>query len=164
MDWVKRNFTVARWGTNPWQLWSITALFIVSILQLVIGFGVQSVQYEANDPTTRVMIALTTFFGSLICLYGLHLRSLESALWIEVTGYINLLFVLAVYVYQVIDLNIISAAVVSWPTNSGFALTVSAIPASVHRTIQIIQYKRAVRRKNQILALADRLGVTGGEK
>lgn len=133
---LRHTFTLHRWALNPFQMYDLTFLFAVAIVQVVIGATPASVQSDL-DHSTLLALATANIFGCIIALTGLHLRELESALWVEFCGYLALIFVLGTFVFLV-------ATNLANPNASvGFALAEAFVAASIHRSTQILFYKRA---------------------
>lgn len=136
---LRNTFTMHRWSTNPFQMYSLFLLMQVSLNQILIGVPFNGPQ-EALDRDAQIALAACNLLGSLISAYGLHLRNLERAMWVELCGYISLAGSLAIYVYLVFIMQPLPN------TSFGLALTEAFTFASIHRSIQIIRHKRARRR------------------
>lgn len=129
-------FTLHRWALNPFQMYSLSFLFVVAVNQIQMGVTPTSVL--ADLPRNALLsLAISNAIGAVIALYGLHLRDLEAALWVEFWGYVILIFVLATFVLMLAQSTINASA------SYGFGLSEAFIFAAVHRSIQILLYKRA---------------------
>jgi hypothetical protein len=140
---VRDTFTMRRWCTNPFQLWNVTLLLQVSLHLVVFGEAPtqNATAQGVLDSHAQFALAACNLFGTSICLFGLHLRDISTALWIELSGYISLIGSVGIYL-------VLAYVVFGWPTTSfGLALTQAFVLASIHRIVQIIQYKRARRRR-----------------
>lgn len=135
---LRRTFTMHRWATNPFQLYSLFLLLQVSANQIAIGVPFGGPQ-EALDRTAQIALAGCNLLGALICAYGLHLRNIERALWVELFGYVALVGSLGIYVALVFLMQPLPN------TSFGLALSEAFVFASLHRSIQIIRYKLARR-------------------
>ena len=145
---MRNTFTVRRWGTNPFQLYNLLLLLQVSLWQLLIGVPPEEYPTAQGSLDHRAQIALVScnLVGTVICAYGLHLRDAETGLWIECSGYIALIGSLGIYLA-------VAFALFPWPTASfGLALAQAFVLASIHRAVQIIQYKHARRRRTALEA------------
>lgn len=140
---LRRTFTMHRWATNPFQLYSLFLLMQVSANQIVIGVPFNGPQ-EALDRQAQIALAACNLLGSLICVYGLHLRNLDRALWVELCGYVALVGSLGIFVTLVFLMQPLPN------TSFGLALSEAFVLASLHRSIQIIRYKLA-RRHDQLV-------------
>jgi hypothetical protein len=140
---LRNTFTMHRWATNPFQLYSLLLLLQVSVNQIVIGVPFNGPQ-EALDRTAQIALAGCNLLGALISAYGLHLRNIERALWVELFGYVALAGSLGIYVGLVFLMQPLPN------TSFGLALSEAFVFASLHRSIQIIRYKRARRRENHV--------------
>lgn len=127
-----------RWATNPFQLYSLFLLMQVSANQIVIGVPFGGPQ-EALDRQAQIALAAVNLFGAVVSAYGLHLRNLERALWVELCGYVSLVGSLGMFVYLVFVMQPLPN------TSFGLALSEAFVLASLHRSIQIIRYKLARR-------------------
>jgi hypothetical protein len=135
-------FTGTRWALNPFQLYCVTFLLLVSMAQVVIGVSPGSVQ-ATFDKGTQLSLAGANMVGALACLVGLHLRDLEMGLWIELWAYFSLTATMAFYAFQIVATNHgVPIATL------GFALSEAFVFASLHRAIQIAAYKWALLRGN----------------
>lgn len=145
-QWWLETFTMHRWATNPWQMYTVSFLAAVAIAQIQLGASPGSVQADL-DRHTVLSLAVCNVVGSAIALFGLHLRDLESALWVEFCGYFGLIFVLGTYVMLLGQTNVNPTA------TYGFAFAEAFVFAAIHRSVQILLYKRA---HSKSLRLADR--------
>lgn len=135
-------FTGTRWALNPFQLYCVVFLMLVSMTQVIIGVSPGSVQAQF-DKGTQLSLAMANFVGAVACLVGLHLRDLEMGLWIELWAYVSLTATMAFYAFTIV------AGSHGVPIATlGFALTEAFVFASLHRAIQIGTYKWAVLREN----------------
>lgn len=130
------TFTMHRWATSPFQMYPLSFLVAVAIAQIQLGVSPASVQADLERHTV-VAMAICNVFGASIALYGLHLRELESALWVEFWSYLCLIFVLGTYVGLLAQHTITANATI------GFGFAEAFVFASVHRGVQILLYKRA---------------------
>lgn len=156
--WVSREFTVHRWLSNPFQLFGTLILGIWSILQITNGPTPDTVFDTQLDPQATLFVSATNLLGSIICLVGLHMRDLASALWVEVIGYVSLIGSLGIYIWLV--------AQKTDPLNTtyGYGLAIAFAGASLIRALQIFLFKRAERRAEDLRRLVDRAveGPDGG--
>lgn len=154
--WGKRTFTFHRWFVNPFQMYNTMFLLLVSTAQMGLGIA-PNVVLNALDIRTQLSLAFCNFIGALIVLYGLHLQEIETALWVELSGYFCLIFVLGIYVALLISQQTQPAS------TYGFGFSTAFIYASVHRSVQIWLYKRVVRKRallaDQVKGLRTVLGV-----
>jgi hypothetical protein len=135
-------FTGTRWALNPFQLYSVTFLMLVSMAQVIIGVSPGSVQAQF-DRGTQLSLAMANFVGAVACLVGLHLRDLEMGLWVELWAYVSLTATMAFYAFSIV------AGSHGVPIATlGFALSEAFVFASLHRGIQIGSYKWALLRGN----------------
>lgn len=141
--WWTKNFTLHRWALNPFQMYDISFLMAVAIAQIQLGATPGSVQADM-DRHTLMALATCNMVGAGIALLGLHRRDLEDALWIELCGYLCLIFVLGYYVL------LLSIHQVNTNASYGFAFSEAFVYAAIHRSAQIWLYKRA-RKKRQHL-------------
>lgn len=140
--WVRRTFTLRRWSTQPWQMYPLLFLFQVSAAQVWVGVPPNAAQ-SVLDGDAQFALAACNLVGTLICAYGLHLRDIEIALWIELSGYASLIGSLAIFVVLVF-------AVFPMPNTSyGLAFAAAFVLASMHRAAQIAGYKCAKRRADR---------------
>ncbi len=151
IGWMRRELSFHRWRSNPFQLAATTILGLWSLLQLVKGVKPDTVLGTEVDPTAQIFISSTNLFGAIICLIGLHMRDLSSALWIEVIGYISLIGSLAIWIFLAAQKNGLLS------TSYGYGLAIAFAGASVIRTVQIFLYKRAERRAEDLQKLVDRV-------
>lgn len=142
-QWCRDTFTLHRWALNPFQMYDITFLLAAAIAQIQLGASPTSVQADL-DRQTLLALAVANVFGATIALYGLHLKDLEGALWVEFCGYVILVFVLGVYVWLVIQ------SVINPSASYGYALAEAFVWAALHRSVQILLYKRAKRKKDKL--------------
>lgn len=135
-------FTGRRWSMDPFQMYAITFLMFLSISEVVIGVSPQSVQAQF-DKTTAVSIAGANFVGACVVMFGLHLKDLETGLWVELWGYAALTFTMLLYIMAELG----SQGKIQMPIATlGFALSEAFVAASMHRAIQIAAYKWSLRR------------------
>lgn len=142
-QWCQETFILRRWALNPFQMYGITFLLATAIAQIQLGASPTSVQAEL-DRHTMLTLAIANVVGGVIALYGLHLRDLEGALWVEFCGYVILVFVLGVYVTLIIQ------SVINPSASYGYALAEAFVWAALHRSVQILLYKRAKRKKDKL--------------
>lgn len=142
-QWCQATFTLHRWALNPFQMYGITFLLATAIAQIQLGASPTSVQAEL-DRHTMLTLAIANVVGATIALYGLHLRDLEGALWVEFCGYLVLVFVLFVYIL------LVTQSVINPSASYGYALAEAFVWASLHRSVQILLYKRAKRKKDKL--------------
>jgi hypothetical protein len=140
--WVRNTFTMHRWGVNPFQMYALFFLLQVSLNQLVIGVPETSAQSALNTEA-QIALATCTLIGCLVSAYGLHLRDVETALWIELSGYVSLAGSLGIWVYLVFVLFPLPN------TSYGLAFAEAFVLFSIHRAVQIVAYKRAKRRGHE---------------
>lgn len=142
---LRKTFTMHRWATNPFQLYNLLLLLQVSVNQIAIGVPENSAQ-AGLDTQAQVSLAVCNMVGAAICTYGLHQRDVEFGLWIELSGYAALIGSLGMYITLVFLLFPMPN------TSFGLALTEAFVLASIHRAVQIVQYKRARHRKLDLAA------------
>jgi hypothetical protein len=135
-DWWLSTFTLHRWALNPFQMYPITFLAGVAVSQLQLGASPLSVQADL-ERHTAIALAVCNIFGAGIALFGLHLRDLETALWVELYGYLCLIFVLGTYLY------LLYRGQVNPGSTYGFGFSQAFVYAAAHRAAQILLYKRA---------------------
>lgn len=143
MNWFSRTFTVRRWALNPFQLYDMAFMMAAAIAQIVLGATPSSVQADL-DPKTLLSLAVCNMVGGGIALLGLHLRDLETALWVEFYGYLCLVFVLGYYLFLLADQRVNVSA------SYGFALSEAFVFAAIHRSVQILLYKRATQKHRDL--------------
>ena len=148
-NWWLDTFTLHRWALNPFQMYDITFLMAVAVAQVQLGATPGSVYADNLDRQTLVSLAVSNIIGAIIALLGLHIRDLESALWVEFWGYMILIFVLGFYVILVTQNQINPNA------SYGFALAEAFVYAAIHRSVQILLYKRARRKRFKLMMEAD---------
>lgn len=128
------TFTGVRWSLNPFQLYAVTFLMLLSVTEVVIGVSPSSVQAQF-DKNTQLSLAGANFVGGVVVMAGLHLRDIERGLWIELWGYASLTASLLFYVFATQHSVQVPIATL------GFALSEAFAFASLHRAIQIGVYK-----------------------
>ena len=148
MNKLLGTFTVRRWALNPFQMYDMAFVVAAALAQIVLGAAPSSVQADLNA-RTLLALAVCNVFGGVFALFGLHLRDLETALWVEVSGYLCLIFVLGLYVVMLVDQRINASA------TYGFALSEAFVFASIHRSVQILLYKRATRHHRDLKRVTD---------
>lgn len=138
---------MGRWRSNPFQLFETTGLLVWSSLQLARGVTPNTVLDTQIDLQAQQLVSATNLLGAIICLVGLHMRDLSSALWVEVIGYVSLIGSLGIWIWL--------AAEKTGPLNTsyGYGLAIAFTLASVFRTIQIFLFKRAERRAEELRRL-----------
>lgn len=127
---LRDAFTMHRWRTNPFQLYSLFLLLQVSLNQIVIGVPFGGPQ-EALDRDAQIVLAACNFIGALICAVGLHMRDVKLGQLIELFGYVSLAGSLGIYVYLVFVIQPLPN------TSFGLALSEAFVLASFHRAIVI---------------------------
>ena len=148
MPHLSDYFTAYRWKTNPFQITGLMSVIVTSIIVLIYGqLSSDSLWSEINNSDTQRALAVCSLFGSALSFYGLHLRALPSALWLELSGYVSLFFVFLVFIIQV---GMVTVAPVA---SYGYMLVMSFLVASALRSIQIILYERARRRKERLTVM-----------
>lgn len=156
LAWWKHMFTIQRWMLNPFQMYDIAMLMGVAITQVTVGASPGSAQQDL-DYKTLLSLAICNIAGSSLALLGLHLRELESALWIELCGYLALIFVMIVY------LSLLYNGQINASATYGFGFAEAFVFAAIQRSIQIGLYKRArgthLRLAEEASLLQDTLGV-----
>lgn len=148
LAWAKHTFTLNRWSLNPFQMYDIVMLAAVALGQIVLGASPGSIQ-EGLDRHTLIALAVCNVVGSSWSLFGLHLRDLETGLWIELWGYLALTFVLCTYLWLLFHGQLNAGA------TYGFGFGEAFVFASIHRAIQIMLYKRAHKKHGQLLQEAN---------
>lgn len=150
--WWRSTYTMHRWGSNPYQMYIISILLTTSITQLTFGVAASSVQADQLDYASQTALAVANLIGAAIAILGLHMKDIQTALWIEFFGLMSLIVTLGIWVFLVY----ITVALPN--TSYGLNLSEACVLASIHRSIQIIMYKRARRignRSQQIILLND---------
>lgn len=150
-QWWTNTFTLHRWALNPSQMYSITFLLAAAIAQVELGSTPGGILADQLDRQTILSLAVANVIGGGIALFGLHLRDLESALWVELCGYLLLVFVVGIYV---------TLLIIHQPNANasyGFALSEAFVFSALHRGVQIALYKRARRKRLQLAREANRL-------
>lgn len=147
-SWWVDFFTMHRWATNPFQIYGVSFLMAVAIAQIALGVAPNSVQADL-DRKTVLALAVCNVFGAGIVMFGLHLRDLESALWVEFCGYFGLIFVLGTYVF------LLSQHQINPNATYGFAFAEAFVFAAIHRSVQILLYKRARTRRSRLAERAE---------
>lgn len=130
------SFTGFRWTTNPYQLWGVLMIMMVSLTQIVIGVAPSSVLSQYGHQVV-LQVALVDFMAASVTMFGLHLRNKEAGLNLELSGGIGLLGVLSWFC--VAELNQVPLAGVT----IGFAMTQAFVFATFHHSAQIIALKWA---------------------
>lgn len=143
-------FTVRRWAVNPFQMYCLSFLVAAATAQITLGATPSSVQADL-DVKTLLALAVCNVAGGAIALFGLHLRELEAALWVELWGYVCLVFVMGIYLMMLADQRINVSA------SYGFALSEAFVFAAIHRSVQILLYKRATRKHRDLRRATDLL-------
>lgn len=147
--WWLDTFTLHRWALNPFQMYAVTFLIAVAVAQVQLGAAPGSVQADALDRQTMLSLAISNCIGGFIALWGLHLRDLEAALWVEFWGYMVLIFVLGFYVY------LLTQNQANPNATYGFGFAEAFVYAAVHRSVQILLYKRARHKRSALVREAD---------
>jgi hypothetical protein len=135
IPFLRNTFTMQRWGTNPFQLYNLLLLLQVSANQIIIGGVAENTAQGALDHQAQLALSVCNLVGTAICAFGLHLRDLEFGLWVELSGYVALIGSLGIYIGLVFALFPLPN------TSFGLAACEAFVLASIHRAIQIIQYK-----------------------
>src|SRR6185436_13003211 len=86
---LRKTFTMHRWATNPFQMFSLFLLLQVSANQIVIGVPETSAQSSLSREA-QIAVAACNLIGAIAAATGLHLRHFETALRIELAGYLSL--------------------------------------------------------------------------
>jgi hypothetical protein len=89
-------FTGYRWTTNPYQLWGMLLLMMVSLSQIVIGISPESLLKNIPEPVV-LQFALVNFMSAAVVMFGLHLRNKETAINLELSGTVTLFATLGWY-------------------------------------------------------------------
>lgn len=148
---LRREFSVARWHTNPFQLLGTLILGIWSFMQITNGVTPTTVLDTQVDTTAQLFVSSTNLLGAIISLAGLHMRDLSSALWVEVIGYISLVGSLSIWIW-------LAAEKTGWlNTSYGYGLAIAFTGASLIRAMQIFLFKRAERRADDLHRLVNRV-------
>lgn len=129
-------FTGERWRTNPYQLWGVTFLCLVSLSQMVIGVAPGTILSEVEHPV-MFQLAAVNFFGATVTLFGLHLRNQELGIALELAGSFSLVATLIWYCSMVISKQALAG------TTLGFGFTQAFTFATLHRSFQILTLKYA---------------------
>lgn len=148
---MRREFSFNRWRSNPFQLCGTTILGIWSIMQIVKGSTPSTVLDTQLDDQAQMLVSATNLLGSIICLFGLHMRDLASALWVEVIGYVSLIGSLGIYIW------LVATKTGPFNTSYGYGLAIAFAGSSLIRTVQIFLLKRAERRADDLQKLVDRV-------
>jgi hypothetical protein len=153
---IAQEFTTHRWRSNPFQMFSTLFLGTWSLLGIIRGATEGGVLATQVDHHAQVILAATNLFGAIICLFSLHMRDLESALWVEVVGYVSLVGSLGIYLYLVTEKtgNLFNSA-------PGVGLSWAFMAASLFRTVQIFRLKKAERRARELRRLVARVDPDG---
>lgn len=151
--WWRATFTLHRWALNPFQMYSITFLLAVAVSQIQLGSSPTSIQADLDRRVT-LALAICNIVGAGIALLGLHLRDLESALWVEMWGYLCLIFVLSIFLY------LLFLGQINPGSTYGFGFAQAFVYGAVHRTIQIVLYKRARTKRYKLAREANALQET----
>lgn len=146
--YFRRNFTLHRWALNPFQMYGVSFLLAVAIAQLALGATPGSIQEEL-EINTLLALATCNTIGAVIAMVGLHTKELEEALWVELCGYLCLIFVLGFYVIMLIGNR------VSIQASYGFGLSEAFVYAAIHRSGQILLYKRANKKRRDLAREAE---------
>jgi hypothetical protein len=149
-EWIGENFTWHRWRVNPFQMYFTAFLLLASTAQLGFGVAPTSPTVHLYD-NTQAALAFCAFWGVLTVLFGLHLKDIETGLWVEVCGYVPVMFVEGISVYLMFTTQVIPFA------SHNFAFDQAMVYASLQRSIQIWLYKRARRRALAIGARVEML-------
>lgn len=152
MSGLGREFTATRWQSNPFQMIATLILGIWAVLQIARGMTADTVLETELDRHAQLMLSSTNLFGALICLTGLHMRDWESALWVEVIGYVSLVGSLGIYLYLVAE-----KTGEVFNTSPGVGLSWAFVLASVVRTTQILRLKKAERHADELGRLVARM-------
>lgn len=145
LRWWQETYTMHRWSSNPFQMYSLLMLWQLSIAQLVFGniaFTEPQVVAGELDFRNQTVLTVALLIGSTIAAYGLHLREIELSWSIELWGYLALagqLLVWVALVYFTVPLP---------NTSFGLNLVEAFVLASIHRSRQILVYKWAKRRSH----------------
>lgn len=131
-------FTGTRWSLNPFQLYAVSFLMLLSLTQIVVGVSPVSVQAQFDRPT-QLSLAGANFIGALLVMVGLHMRRLETGLWIELWGYASLTATMFFFIFTTVGHVVMPISTLGFTLNEAFAF------ASLHRAIQIAVYKRSRR-------------------
>jgi len=118
-------------------MYPITFLMLVSISQVVIGVSPTSVQAQ-YDQGTVASVAGANLVGGIVTMTGLHLRRVETGLWLELCGYASLTLTLVVYISTVARTVQVPIATI------GYSLSQAFLFACFHRAFQIAIYKYAL--------------------
>lgn len=151
VGFIRREFAVIRWARNPFQLVATLFLGLWSIMQICIGSTPGNVLDTQVDVQAQLFISSTNLLGAIICLVGLHMRDLSSALWVEVIGYISLVGSLSIWIWLVADKTS------PFNTAYGYGLALAFVTASMIRCIQVFLFKRAERRAEDLHQLVTRV-------
>lgn len=157
-QFIRENFTWTRWRTDAFQMYFTAFLMLVSTAQLGLGAAPQSSQYHLEDATQNA-VAFCCLWGVLIVMLGLHLKDVETGLWIEMSGYLCIFFVLSLSVYLQFTTQTLAF------TTHSFAFDQAFVYAALQRSIQVWLYKRTRRRamrvENRVEALKEVLRSSG---
>ena len=157
-EFVRENFTWTRWRTDPFQMYFTAFLMLVSTAQMGLGAAPTSSQSHLAT-TTQLAVAFCSFWGVLIVMLGLHLKDVETGLWIECSGYLCIFFVLALAVFLQFTTQQLAF------TTHAFAYDQAFVYAALQRSIQVWLYKRARRRvlrtEHKVEALKEVLNKSG---
>lgn len=135
LRWLRHAFTMHRWRTDPFQLYSLFLLLQVSANQIVIGVPENGPQ-ALLERDAQIALAVCNLVGALICAVGLHLRDVKLGQLIELFGYVSLVGSLGIYVYLVFVIQPLPN------TSFGLALSEAFVLASFHRSIVIACERR----------------------
>lgn len=152
MKWLRKEFTFMRWRYDPFQLMATASLGIWSLLQLTVGVTPGGPFDTQIDHHAQVFVSSSNLLGAIICMTGLHMRDLDSALWVEVIGYISLIGTLVLYV------QIVESTTSSWYNSGyGYGLTIAFCAGAIVRTWQIFALKKAQRKARELSDLVARV-------
>lgn len=128
---MRNPLTMRRWNLNPFQMWLLLFLGIVSFSQMLV-FAHHIPGFDESARQAAFSLAFCNFVGGLICFGGLHLRDRDTALWVELCGYVALTGSLGIYTYIVWYLE------PGPPTSYGIGMCEAFILASMHRAALIV--------------------------
>lgn len=143
VSWTRNNFTWHRWRINPFQMYFTSFLLLVSTAQMGMGVAPSSPAVHLYD-NTQIALSFCAFWGTVIVLFGLHLRDIETGLWVEVCGYMPVIFTEGLSVYLMFATQVIPF------TSHNFAFDQAMVYAALQRSIQIWLYKRARRKASAL--------------
>lgn len=129
-------FTGDRWNTNPFQTWGTTFLMMASLSQVIIGVAPVSILTEI-ERGAALTLGGANLFGSIIVMFGLHLKDKEQGILYELAGSATLVLTLGFYCGLVLHQAPLAGVTL------GFSMPEAFVFATLHRTIQTLSLQWA---------------------